>query len=54
VLAYALFAVVGAVVALLGQPGYGWSLCALNVFLGGFHGLRYLSLRKRDEEWDDE
>src|SRR3954447_7757172 len=44
VLLWTAVTVVGAIVALLGDPRYGWSLCALGVFCGGFQGLRYLSL----------
>src|SRR3954454_25266435 len=42
--------VVGAIVALLGDLRYGWSLCALGVFCEGFQGLHYLSLRYDDDE----
>jgi hypothetical protein len=50
VLACASLAVVGVIVALLGSPGFGWSLFSFNVLLGALHGLRYLSVSKGDED----
>lgn len=47
---WAVVAVVGIVVALLGNPRYGWSLAGLSVLLGAFHALRYLSLSDPDDE----